>query len=104
MIFLYLIFSSLFFLVEYEDILHKLITILFEIFFRTLNSCPERYCRGMGWNGSPARRGERPARRSRCAGNAPFGGRAGRAEARRQVAAEYGQVGRATRIRLHGSG
>ena len=51
-----------------------------------------------GWNRPTARCGGRLARRSGCAGNDPSGRCATGAEARRQVAAEDGQVGRSTRI------
>lgn len=51
-----------------------------------------------GWNGPPARCGGRLARRPAraCAGNGPTSSSVGCAEARRQVAAENGQVGRST--------
>ena len=54
--------------------------------------------------GPTARCGGRIAHRSRCARNATFGGCAAGAGTRRQVAAENGQVGRSTRIHLHGPG
>ena len=49
-----------------------------------------------GWNGPPARCGGQPARRSHCAEHAPNNSIVCCAEARRQVAAENGQVGRST--------
>ena len=52
--------------------------------------------RWSGWNGPPARCGGRPARRSHCAEHAPNNSSVCCAEARRQVAAENGQVGRST--------
>ena len=56
------------------------------------------------WNGPPARCGGRPAHRSSCAGQAPIGSRDLRAEARRQVAAENGQVGRSTQNQIESFG
>ena len=45
-----------------------------------------------GWNGPPARCGGRLARHSGCACDPPFGSEVCRAETRRQVADENGQV------------